>query len=111
DLDYKKMPTKMFHAIYAQGGDIDVCKEFLRKENNQEKLNIDKLCIVGAGLGGPLAMNWAIVDWAWPVLAGVRQGQDIKAIAMLSPPYSEKSVTLTAALRSPVILSKLRIYI
>jgi hypothetical protein len=111
DLDHKKMPPKLCHAIYAKDGDIDVCKAFLMKENNDQKLNIDKLCIVGAGLGGSLAMNWAILDWAWPVLAGVRQGQDIKAIAMLSPPYSEKSVTLTAALRSPVVLSKLQIYI
>src|SRR5438128_11771146 len=66
--------------------------------------------MVGAGLGGQLAMNWAMLDWAWPVVGGVKQGQDIKAIAMLSPPFSEKSVTVTAALRSPVILRELKIY-
>jgi pimeloyl-ACP methyl ester carboxylesterase len=111
DLDHKKMPNKMYQLMCTQGGDIDVCKEFLIRENNQEKLNIDKLCIVGAGLGGTLAMNWAVVDWAWPVVGGVKQGQDIKAIAMLSPPYGEKGVTVTAALRTHVILKELAVYI
>jgi hypothetical protein len=105
------MPPKVCHGIYAKDGDIDVCKAFLIKENNQEKLNIDKLCIVGAELGATLAMNWTIVDWAWPVLGGVKQGQDIKGIAMLSPSFNEKSVMATAALRSPVIQKELAIYI
>src|SRR5436305_1732266 len=68
DLDQKKMPPAACRAMYGKDGDIDVCKAFLVKENNQERLNIDKLCIVGAGLGGSLAMNWAILDWAWPVV-------------------------------------------
>jgi alpha-beta hydrolase superfamily lysophospholipase len=111
ELDHKKMPPKLCHAIYAKDGEIDVCKAFLIKENNQEKLNIDKLCVVGSELGATLAMNWAIVDWAWPVLGGVKQGQDIKAIAMLSPSFSEKTVTATMALRAPVVQKELAIYI
>jgi dienelactone hydrolase len=111
ELDHKKMPPKLCHAMYAKDGEIDVCKAFLMKENNQEKLNIDKLCIVGAELGATLAMNWAIVDWAWPVLGGVKQGQDIKAIAMLSPSFSERSVMATAPLRTPVLQKELAIYI
>jgi pimeloyl-ACP methyl ester carboxylesterase len=111
DLDHKKMPPKMCHAMYVRGGDIDVCKEFLLKENNQEKLNIDKLCLVGAGLGATVAMNWALEDWRWPMVAGVKQGQDVKAIIMLSPSYSEKSVSVMLPLRAAAVLQNLAIYI
>src|SRR5262245_54328317 len=38
DLDHKKMPPKLCHAMYGKDGDIDVCKAFLLKENNLEKL-------------------------------------------------------------------------
>src|SRR5207249_10101511 len=38
DLDHKKMLPKMCHAMYAKDGDIDVCKAFLMKENNLEKV-------------------------------------------------------------------------
>jgi pimeloyl-ACP methyl ester carboxylesterase len=111
ELDHKKMPPKLFHGIYVQGGDIDVCKEFLRKENNQEKLNIDKLCLVGAGLGATAAMNWAVEDWKWPVVGGVKQGQDVKAIIMLSPSFNEKSVNVNIPLRNAAVLKELAIYI
>ncbi len=101
ELDHKKMPPKMCHGIYAKGGDIDACKGFLMKENNQGRLNIDKLCLVGAGLGATLAMNWAVEDWRWPPVGGVKQGQDVKAIIMLSPPFNERSVNVNVALRFP----------
>jgi len=111
-LDHTKMPPKQLHNIYVQGGDIDACLDFLREENNLEKLNVDKLCIVGAGLGGILAMNWAIVDWGRPVFTGGRTlGRNVKGIAMLSPPFAEKSVNVNTALRAAPILKQLAIYI
>lgn len=111
ELEYKKMPNKAFHGIYTKGGDIDACKGFLMKENNQEKLNIDKLCLVGAGLGATLAMNWAVEDWRWPPIGGVKQGQDVKGIIMLSPPFNERSVNVNTALRFLAGQKELAIYI
>jgi pimeloyl-ACP methyl ester carboxylesterase len=111
DLDHKKMPPKLCHGIYMKDGDLDKCKQFLIRENNQEKLNIDKLCLIGAGLGGTLGLNWAAIDWSWTPVGGVKQGQDVKAVIMLSPPFSEKTVAVTTALRSPAILKEIAIYI
>lgn len=65
--------------------DMQVLRRFLLKKNNDEKLNLDQLVVIGAGTGANLAMEWAIYDWSVPNYPGVKQGRDVKAIVLLSP--------------------------
>ena len=66
--------------------DMEAIKKFLLIEHNQKKLNIDMLTLVGAEMGGVVALYWTMTDWEWPRLAGRRQGQDVKAVVLISPP-------------------------
>jgi pimeloyl-ACP methyl ester carboxylesterase len=111
-LDAKKMSNAHFELMMAKGGDLERVKRFLVEEHNEGRLNIDKLCVVGAEeLGGLVAMNWAMFDWAWPVLANYKQGQDVKAVVLLSPKEKFKTLKMTDALRSPAIRQKISFYI
>lgn len=65
--------------------DIEKLKQYLLSENDAGKLNIDKLCIGGIEMGALLGSAYAKLDWAALRLPGIRQGQDVKAVIMISP--------------------------
>ncbi|MEM7314956.1 MAG: alpha/beta hydrolase [Planctomycetota bacterium] len=72
--------------------DMEAMKRFLLKEHAEESLNIEGLTLVGADLGGLLAIHFAAQDWSWPSLAGVKQGQDVRAVVLLSPLQTFKGI-------------------
>ncbi len=62
--------------------DIEQCKRFLITQNDNGKLNIQKLCVVGVGpMGCALALAYTSMDWSWDP----SQGRDVKAVALVTP--------------------------
>lgn len=90
EIDSKKTGKKEFQAMIKF--DLEAVKKFLMTKHNDEELNIDALTVVGADMGALLAMYWTAQDWSWPPLAGIKQGQDVKAVALLSTPTSFKGI-------------------
>lgn len=87
--------------------DVESGKKYLMERNNAGELNIDKLCIVGADLGAVVAAHWAMTDWSWPPLATGKQGQDVKAVVLLSPPKNVRGMAIMPALSKREIASRL----
>jgi pimeloyl-ACP methyl ester carboxylesterase len=85
--------------------DLEACKQYLMDKHNNGELNIEKLGIIAADTGAVVAMNYAVRDWHWPILAGgFKQGQDVKCLILLSPSWNvEKGrLNMTAPLKDPV---------
>lgn len=82
-----------FVAMVEQ--DLEACKSYLMEKNNAGELNINKLCVIGAEMGAVVGVDWAAWDWHWPMLATGKQGQDVKALVLISPPWSYKGLSLT----------------
>jgi len=91
--------------------DLETVKKFLMAENNAGALNIDKLAIVAADMSAAAAMNWARLDWSWAPLAIGKQGQDVKALVLLSPPERFKSLRMSDAINDPAVRRELSLYI
>ncbi|PQO43378.1 hypothetical protein [Blastopirellula marina] len=90
--------------------DLEAVKRFLKEQNNEGKLNIDLLTIVAADeFSSVLAANWAAKDWSWPVLAGLKQGQDVKALVLVSPETSFKGFSAVQALNHPALQNQISI--
>jgi alpha-beta hydrolase superfamily lysophospholipase len=87
--------------------DVEACKTFLFEKHNAKELNIEKLVLVGAEMGGAVAVNWAAWDWHWPVLATGKQGQDVKAIVLLSPVWVFKGLPISQAVGDRELVGKL----
>jgi pimeloyl-ACP methyl ester carboxylesterase len=87
--------------------DLETVKGFLLGRNNAGELNIERLGIVGVEMGSTLAVNWAALDWSWPMLATGKQGQDVKAVAVVSPEWSYRGVRITEAMAQPAVQSQL----
>jgi hypothetical protein len=73
----------------------------LVERNDLQELNLNELCLVGAGMGANVALIWSAVDWDAPPLAQRKQGQDVKALVLASPNWKQKGLPLVAALKHP----------
>ncbi len=108
-LDAEKFAPADFARMVQY--DMETWKKFLLQKNDAEELNIEKLCVVGADMGAAVALDWARLDWSWPQYPGLKQGQDVKALVLLSPPMSFRGLDLRRALAHPQVRNALSIMI
>ncbi len=82
-------------------GDLEAVRKFLVGENDANKLNLNRLAIIGTGLGAVVGVNYAAYDWSIENLATVKQGRDVKSLLLISPRWKLSGLDLRAALRQP----------
>ncbi len=87
--------------------DLPRLKRFLIEENNDKKLNLEKLCVVGAGMGASVALNWTALDWHLEPVGKHKQGQDVKALVLISPDWSTPGLSP----RPPMAARPLRVQV
>ncbi len=97
EIDAAKLTKNDFLAMVAL--DMKAVRKFLVTKNDAGDLNLNKLCLVGTGLGASVAANWAATDWAWPPLAVGKQGQDVKALVLVSPRWKDRGLSMQDVLR------------
>lgn len=88
-----------YEAMVAQ--DMEAVKRFVLAQNNIGALNVEKLCLVALDANAVVALNWAAQDWSWPPLTTGKQGQDVKALVLISPEFSVKGFRTHDALLQP----------
>lgn len=87
-------------------GDMEAVKAFVFSEHQQQKLNMNKMGIIGAGLGAAVALKYAAVDWAkkphsdGPVGNQTPRGQDVRALVLLSPDSEIGGLPLPDAIKA-----------
>ncbi len=97
-FDAATMPPVQFQNMVQY--DMEAVKKFLLGENNAGKLNIERLCVIGAEMSCQIAVKWTAVDWSWPVLPSLKQGQDVKAVILLSPTTAFKTLNMSQEMTS-----------
>lgn len=109
ELDATKFRPDDFARMVTY--DMETLKAFLMKKNNAAELNIEKLCVLGGGMGASVASDWARQDWSWPPLVGKKQGQDVKALVLISPEFNFPGLNLARALNHAAVRSRLSVLI
>ena len=85
--------------------DLESSKKFLVEENNAGNLNVNALVVIGVREGCVMATHFAARDWSFPSVGRRKQGQDVKALVLISPEKQIKSVAIDQALNHPAVLS------
>jgi len=104
----KQIDVKKFRRSEVQSAqrDIERCKKYLVQRNNEGEVNIDMLTVVAVGETSVLAVEWVINDWvAFPAYngAGIKQGQDVKMLILISPRKKLKGLSIAANWKHPLI--------
>jgi pimeloyl-ACP methyl ester carboxylesterase len=94
------------NEIASMYEDIEACKRFLMKKNNLGELNIDLMTVIAMGDTSIHAVRWCVADWRWPPVGGLKQGQDVKGLVLVSPVKRFKSLDMSQDLKSPLISGK-----
>jgi len=81
------------------GYDMEAVRSFLIERNDAGELNLNKLCIIGAGVGANVGVNWALQDWTAPPLAIGKQGQDVKALVLISPRWNYNGLSFQGPMK------------
>jgi pimeloyl-ACP methyl ester carboxylesterase len=87
--------------------DMEALRSFLVDKNDAGALNLNKLCIVGTGMGANVAVNWALLDWSTPSLVNVKQSQDVKALVLISPKWTYTGLSFQTPMKSRVLKENL----
>jgi pimeloyl-ACP methyl ester carboxylesterase len=103
-LKSEKLTKFDYEAMVA--GDLEAIKKFIYEEHQAKRLNMRKLGIVATEFSAPIAVAWTAMDWAKtpfddaPTLdAKTPRGQDVQALALISPQDSVTGVATTQPLR------------
>jgi hypothetical protein len=94
-------------ALISMGLDIEAAKKFLMEKNNAGECNIEALGIVACDVMCITAMRWAMADWNVQSLPAFKQGQDVKALVLLSPLNSFKGYSATEFITHPAAKKQL----
>jgi len=76
-------------------GDIEAVRTWIKRHSDGSAIDIDRLCVVGSGLGGTLAAMWTVADWNWQPTTTGPQGQQVRALVLVSPVLATKGVSMT----------------
>ena len=104
DLEASRLRPADYQDMVGQ--DMEAVRRFLVKKNDSGELNLNALCLVGAGMGANVATYWSAADWAAPKLATLKQGQDVKALVLASPEWGFRGLPLLQPLRQPGLRSE-----
>jgi pimeloyl-ACP methyl ester carboxylesterase len=94
--------------------DMESARRFLVSRNDEEQVNLNQLSLVGSGMGATVALLWTARDWTVPPLAVGKQGQDVKALVLVSPQTSFQGISVQGALKvlgTPVVREQVSILI
>ncbi len=104
-LNVKQFTSRQFQLMVWE--DMERGKRFLLDKNNEGEVNIEKLCVIGAGMGATLALEWTLLDWSWPQLPTYKQGRDVKALVLISPEFTFRTLSSANLFKRPEIVRRI----
>ena len=87
--------------------DLEACKRFLVRKNNEGEVNIQMLTMIVAGEMSVIGAEWVNRDWLYAYDSrGNRQGADVRALIMLGPKLTCQGVKLLPSLKKGVMAGR-----
>ncbi len=85
----------------AVKGDVESLRNWIKQRADGVKLDLERLYLVGSGLGAAVAAGWTVADAAWPPITSGKQGGDVRGLVMIDPAFVIKGFSIGRALGNP----------
>ena len=95
----------------ASIGDVEAVRNWIAGGPEAGKLDMNKLVVVGSGLGAAVAAQWTIRDALWPDLASGPQGRQVRGLVLVSPAWTTRGFTISPALGAEPVQRKLPVLV
>lgn len=95
----------------AVRGDLEVVWSWISTQAEAGKLDLEKVYLVGSGLGATIAATWAVQDAAWPPIATGPQGGDVRGLVLVDPAFITKGFSIGKTLALEPLKTKLPIMV
>lgn len=99
--DFEAMAVTRGGRVRGQGdirGDIETVRNWIKQQAGAGKLDLDRIVVVGSGVGAAVAATWTVADAAWPPLASGPQGGQVKGLVLVDPAFATKGFSIGPAL-------------
>lgn len=103
-VDAASLRARDYEAMVAF--DMEAVKQFIFAEHQARRLNMNKMAIIGAGMGAAVGVRYAALDWLkkphsdGPVGNQTPRGQDVRALVLLTPETEIIGLSLPDAIKT-----------
>lgn len=88
-------------------GEVEVVHGWIKGLAARDGCDLDRLFVVGSGLGAALAAHWVVADASWPDLATGSQGATVRGLVLVSPAWTTRGFSVSPALNAEPIARQL----
>lgn len=99
--DFRNMTVTAGGRIRAEAegrGDVETVRNWIKTKADEGTLDLDRLFVVGSGVGAAVAAHWTVLDGKWPDLASGPQGGQVRGLVLVSPTWAARGFTIAPAL-------------
>lgn len=79
-------------------GDVETVRDWIKSRSEKDSLDLDRLVVIGCGVGAAVAATWTVADAAWPDIATGPQGGQVRGLVLVSPDWTTRGFSIAPAL-------------
>jgi pimeloyl-ACP methyl ester carboxylesterase len=79
-------------------GDVESVRNWIKRQADDGDLDMNRLVVVGSGLGAAVAAAWTAEDANWPTVTKGPQGRQVRGLVLVSPSWTTRGFSINAPL-------------
>jgi len=112
--DFAKMAVTGGGRVRDQSslrGDVETVRDWIKTQAEKGAFDMDKLVVVGSGVGAAVAATWTVADAAWPDIATGPQGGQVRGLVLVSPAWTTRGFSIAQALNNEPVRRRLPVLV
>jgi len=84
-------------------GDVETVRNWIKRKAEDGKLDMNRLFVVGSGLGAAVAAAWTAEDANWPAGTKGDQGRQVRGLVLISPAWTTRGFSISGPLANDAV--------